>query len=105
MSEENVKRHAREVAEWDWVLTPTGLRLHHAERIDKPHRFNDESCSPGLTTCGLKRALSIPGVLSRMSMPRCARCSQLLGIPPGVGSPKNDDSIRPWVEARLLEIT
>lgn len=92
---------AHTIAEWDWVYTPAGRRLHHAATIEDPAEFEREATSNGLTTCGVEATLMIPGIMSRLAMPRCKPCCDRLGIPAGTGSPKNDPELRPWVEARL----
>ena len=88
-------------AEWDWVYTasPSGRRLHHVAEWDDP--TSDEPQGDGRTTCGVRGRLSIPGLLSRMGMERCKRCCDALGWPHGIGSPKNDEALRPLVSARL----
>jgi hypothetical protein len=38
-----------------------------------------------------------------MGMQRCAHCCDRLGIARGLGSPKNDEVLRLWVEARIAD--
>lgn len=94
-----------ELAEWDWVVLWGGSRLHHAARLDDPARFDVHACGEGRTTCGRESTLYIPGILSRMSLDRCAHCCDRLGIARGVGSPKNDPELREWVEERIRTTT
>ena len=91
------------LAEWDWVYTATegGKRLHHLATIKNPDTVDAEWQADGVSTCGLRKRWVIPGVLSRMGMSRCAHCCARLGWPRGIGSPKNDDALRPLPEARL----
>lgn len=92
----------RTLAEWDWVYTATGDRLHHcAEVLDDTDAGLAGVNAVGRTTCGIQGRFFIPGMLSRMGMDRCARCCDRLGWPRGTGSPKNDDALRPLVEARI----
>lgn len=93
-----------ELAEWDWMLTEVGTVLHHLARFDDPGQAEVNWGGPGRTTCGLQtKWLSIPGLLTRMEAKRCERCCRAVGYPLGYGSPKNDDALRPLVEARLKE--
>lgn len=96
--------------EWDWCYTARATRLHHASLTveqyedlgEWAHLIDDGAVR---TACG--RILmwpSIPGIFSRMGMPRCTRCCTRLGYPQGVGSPKNDSAIRPLVEARIAHL-
>ena len=91
-------------AEWDWVDTPTGERLHHLASLDDPELTDSEWQGTGRTTCGLRSTFRIPGLMSRMGVDRCARCCDRLGIARGVGSPKNDAELRPWVEKRVARM-
>lgn len=43
-------------------------------------------------------------LLSPHEAPRCKRCCKLTGTPQGFGSPKNDEALRPPVEARLKDL-
>lgn len=94
-----------ELAEWDWVVTWVGERLHHAASLEDPDRFEVDTAGDGATTCGLATMLFVPGIFSRLTMPRCAHCCDRLGIARGVGSPKNDPELREWVEERLQTTT
>jgi hypothetical protein len=91
--------YSREIAEWDWVVTRTWRVLHAPAVWDDPDE--NMSVQDGRTVCGVSGYLSIPGLFSRMGKPRCARCCKATGMPPGKGSPKNDDGCRPLVEERI----
>lgn len=97
------ERNALAMVEYDWIYTVNvGRRLHHPAQIDDLAAWwNEAPRGMATATCGLRTEFGLPGVLSRLGMSRCARCCDRLGIPRGVGSPKNDDSLRPWVRARL----
>lgn len=94
----------RELLEWDWAYTEHGDRLHHVSTIERETDYGQRSVE-GVTTCGIATTLFVPGLFSRMGMERCRPCCRKLGLPEGTGSPKNDDSLRPWVEARLAAAT
>lgn len=77
----------------DWIDFGRCTRLH------SPASFKvdlDGWCLTDVTTaCGrhTERAF-IPGIFTRISAPRCARCCAETDLPPGIGSPKNDDACR-----------
>ncbi|MFJ4624264.1 hypothetical protein [Streptomyces sp. NPDC088812] len=41
--------------------------------------------------CGLRRRWWMPGIFSRLDRSRCAACCATLGIPPGNGTPANEN--------------
>lgn len=87
------------IAEWDWIVSGEGSKLHAPEDwVDPQYDAYDEHA---YTACGRRGWYSIPGVFSRMGLDRCKRCCKARGYPPGKGSPKNDHACRPLVEARL----
>lgn len=109
------------IAEYDWLIDysirPSRARLH-APTPDIVKHYDDweegienYGVNHGSVSalCGRSGDWSIPGVFSRMSVPRCARCCKLSRFPRGDGSPKNDQSCRdmlgmppsPTTEARL----
>jgi hypothetical protein len=90
-----------EIGEWDWWDTNRGNRLHAADVAYDPVR---DVGGDGITACSLKTELWIPGLFTRMELPRCSRCCKRLGYPQGKGSPKNDQACRPLVEARLATV-
>mgnify|MGYP000853826932 CR=1 FL=1 len=70
-----------------WLVLPSWNRLHRVSEIEW-----DEEDSPygtGTTLCGLSGHLHIPGIFSRMGLPRCAHCCRLAGVPRGDGAPAN----------------
>jgi hypothetical protein len=96
---------SREVVEWDWVVAPT----HHGRRrLHAPLRWDDPDyhamVTDGRTVCGLTGQLHIPGVFTRMGAQRCRHCCRMTGMPPGQGSPKNDDACRPIAKLRVLAL-
>lgn len=88
-----------ELFEWDWAYTSHGWRLHHVASFTFDAEY--ETSAEGVASCGLAARFALPGFISRMQMARCAGCCDRLAIARGVGSPKNDQALRPWVEARL----
>lgn len=86
-----------DLVEFDWLVATHWTVLHHAaltsaQADDLEHEGNVEHV---WLTCGrLARTVMVPGILSRMSLRRCATCCKRRGIPQGWGSPKNDQACR-----------
>ena len=75
---------------WRWLVTPAWLRLHRV--VGYVERDDDEmmGVSDAVTACGLRRPfLRMPGMLSRMMLPRCKHCCRKLGVVDGAGAPYN----------------
>lgn len=91
-------RAGRELAEYDWLITPDGNVLHHATLTE--HQYEDLVNLGGVyepVTLTCRRAasgVSIPGLGSRMGLSRCIRCCDTTSMPHGTGSPKNDAECR-----------
>ena len=80
-----------------WLVFPrTWTRLHRVASID----WADEDMigGPGTTLCGRNGYLTMPGIFSRLSLPRCAHCCRLAGVPRGDGAPYNHDIAEPTDE-------
>lgn len=85
----------------DWLVMRSWRVLHAvpADRWTEAHR-EDMALewyvfTPVRLACErIATELHIPGIGSRMSLPRCRQCCRALGLPPGSGSPKNDDECR-----------
>ena len=92
----------RAIAEWDWVVTREGLRLHAIESLSND--ADEDWFGVGRTVCGLSGEFYIPGIFTRMGADRCVRCCDKLGFPRGKQSPKNVDECRPLVEARIASL-
>jgi hypothetical protein len=102
-SEQPSLRYLHELGEWDWFETNKGSVLHQADV-----RWDEDSGAvggEGRSACGLHAEFWIPGIFSRMAVPRCKRCCLKIGMPQGIGSPKNDDTCRPLIETRLKMVT
>jgi hypothetical protein len=70
-----------------WLVTPRWRRLH---RISNIAYQNDERISgDGVSCCGIRGRFTMPGIFSRMDLPRCDRCCRAAGIPAGEGAPFN----------------
>jgi hypothetical protein len=95
---------SRRTVEWSWVVTDAWDVLHAPDMWD-PLDDDETSVPDGITACGLRGALHIPGVFTRMGAERCASCCEVTGMPPGKGSPKNDDACRPIAEQRIARLT
>lgn len=82
-----------DLVEWDWAYFPNPTVLHAIATFD-----GDDDLVPvggqGVTVCGRRGRLGIPGFLSRLHMRRCRACCRILGWPEGAGSPKNDPALR-----------
>jgi hypothetical protein len=94
----------RQLVEYDWLVTSTWERLHHAILDDaQTLELANEGFAPDVTlTCGRHvKHVSIPGIFTRMGTPRCQRCCDRTGLPRGTGSPKNDQECRPIVGLKL----
>ena len=82
-----------DIARWDWLVTPSGSRLHHAPLTVED--VSDEWCTYRVrTTCGRLTVLRIPDLGARLSMPRCGVCCDRTGMPRGDRSPWNDPARR-----------
>ena len=81
-------------ARLDWAMLGDGSVLHLPVTLEDPDGFDDGDGSAGVVACGRRGGLWRPGVLSRLGAPRCARCCTASGTQPGVGSPRNDDTLR-----------
>jgi hypothetical protein len=86
------------LAKADWLVTKSWNRLHHVNLSHSDYTdLMDQGYldGPVRLACGRSAAwVSIPGVLTRLGASRCTGCCRATGLPPGVGSPKNDDACR-----------
>lgn len=76
-----------------WLTSPFGGLLHAPGRLT-PAVLGSLAASDGAVSriqaaCGRWIRPEIPGMFSRLSAPRCARCCDRTGVPRGEGSPKN----------------
>ena len=82
----------------DWLVSKSWNRLHFAELTPgQALELGGEGWlgGPVRLACGRVAAgVSVPGVFTRMGGQRCTGCCRALGLPPGKGSPKNDQACR-----------
>ncbi|MFC0626153.1 hypothetical protein [Kribbella deserti] len=87
------------IADYDWVHLVKGNLLHHPKLTPEQHQECEESGGiynePVTLDCGIEvTTIMIPGMFTRMGAQRCPACCAATGLPPGKGSPKNDDECR-----------
>ena len=71
-----------------WLVFPGAWnRLHRVSEIG--WEGEDMIGGHGTTLCGRTGYLTMPGMFSRMGLPRCAHCCRLVGVPRGNGAPAN----------------
>lgn len=70
-----------------WLVLPRWGALHRVAWID--WEDDDHIAGIGSTACGRMGRLFMPGFMSRMGLPRCARCCAAAGVPRGDGAPFN----------------
>jgi hypothetical protein len=86
--------YAEDLVRYDWLLGAKG-RILHAPHPDFPMPTDDPAIAERWrTACNHWIHGSIPGMFSRLELPRCGRCCDVMGYPPGTGSPRNDPAIR-----------
>lgn len=71
-----------------WLVTRRWTVLHRVSAIEWQDGEMIEG--PGVTVCGHHAHLRMPGIFSRMGLPRCKVCCRRLGIPAGDGAPYNN---------------
>lgn len=82
-----------------WLTTGRWQRLHAipATAITPEQMRNaidDAQPAAALSACGLPRGWDMPGIASRLALPRCPHCCRTLGIPAGKGTPANEADLR-----------
>lgn len=91
----------------DWLTTRRWRFLHAVPEGSWTEGHRDDMrwdwyvSTPTVLACGrVARELCIPGLFSRSrldGLPRCSGCCRATGMPPGLGSPKNDDRCREFL--------
>jgi len=96
--------------QWRWLYAPPAYRVLH-RLAAMTWNMDDEGlegwygarCCVGAAACGYvpKAAertpagwFAMPGIFSRLGLPRCAKCCAKVGIPRGYGTPWNDHELR-----------
>ena len=93
MTELDPDAQFRDIARMDWLYAPTKYDKLHCPVGE--YGMPDWHAEDVTFACGRTvKAAYIPGIFSRMGLPRCNRCCDAVGFPRGVGSPKNDDVCR-----------
>lgn len=81
-----------------WLVSGKWRRLHAlpetaVDRTDEDAM--DQLCYPpgvpARAACGMRRGWQMPGFGSRLGLRRCTACCLALGIPPGHGTPANEN--------------
>jgi hypothetical protein len=77
-----------------WLVNRRWRVLHRIAEIewgslDGGDEPEDMIRGKGVTVCGLRGEYWMPGIFSRMGLPRCSKCCKRLGIPSGDGAPFN----------------
>ncbi|MGW3144868.1 hypothetical protein ACWDG1_09335 [Streptomyces sp. NPDC001177] len=80
-----------------WLTTGQWRRLHaipgDAITPDQMRAaIDDAEHVQAASACGLERPWDMPGIASRLGLPRCPHCCRALGIPPGNGTPANEEA-------------
>ncbi len=71
----------------DWLVLPSWRVLHRIHEIAWEGGDPQIECwGEGVALCGAAGVFSIPGLLSRMGLPRCGHCCRILGVPRGPGN-------------------
>ena len=78
-----------------WLTTGKWRRLHaipgNAITLEQMRAaIDDAQPARAASACGLDRPWDMPGIGSRLSLPRCPHCCRTLGIPTGRGTPVNE---------------
>lgn len=97
----DIPTYYRTLVHYDWVVSRSWNRLHFADLTNEQYEtLADEGMLPGPVKlkCGRTAgSIAIPGLFTRMGAMRCTGCCRATGMPPGKGSPKNDDQCRPMI--------
>lgn len=98
------------VTHWRWLYAPPNYRVLHRlaamtwNSDDDPEADYAGRCCTGVAVCGYATKgdggrirsgmFFMPGIFSRMGLPRCAKCCAKVGLPKGDGTPWNDKELR-----------
>ena len=79
-----------------WLVLRSWRLLHRVASID--WEDGEMIMGDGVTLCGRKGWLTMPGFISRMELKRCPKCCRLMRIPDGDGAPFNANILEPGDE-------
>ncbi len=90
--------------EWKeaWKVLPSWHVLHRVAVIEARDEPDSDTWIDGVTCCGQRGYLIMPGLFSRMGLPRCAHCCRAAGVDRGGGIPGNGGECGP-VDAWQVE--
>lgn len=93
--------YARELTRLNWIVMADDAKYLHGLAPDTADETLIEMVEDGAavarSACDRTSHCWVPGVLDRLGMTgaeRCPACCDALGLPHGVGSPKNDPACR-----------
>lgn len=80
-----------------WLVSGKERRLHAIRGYEltvRQMRTSIDEAKPVAirAVCGLRRGWWMPGLFSRFGRRRCVPCCHSLGIPPGYGTPANEQT-------------
>lgn len=73
----------------EWLVLTSWKVLHRVSEIEPNDLEDGLPNGLGVTVCGQRGHLMIPGFISRMGLRRCAHCCDALGIIRGAGNTLN----------------
>lgn len=74
-------------AQWVYFFDEPKPTLHRIESVKWDWSY--PASGPGVMKCGKSGVAEVPGVMSRLSCPRCPVCCAAVEIPEGKGNPIN----------------
>lgn len=85
---------------YSWLTSVVGwYRLHYIPGVtydDWDNWWEDDNADHEvIAICGTRFIATLPGIFSRMGLPRCAHCCDKLTIPRGNGAALNDKTLDP----------
>jgi hypothetical protein len=81
---------------YEWLADYKAERLHFFAEFSSTESWDTlvDAGSLELTpACGVTARYHAPGVFSRIGMPRCGPCCDVIGLPAGDGCPINDKEL------------
>ncbi len=85
-----------------WVQLAERGVLHRVRHAEDRRSWLIDKRGTAETVCGKTGTAWMPGFLSRLGCPRCARCCRALDLRRGLGSPYNDPAVLGHPEASPL---